>query len=111
MIDISPSLPSLLFSLSLPHHEPPDSLLLQKLLLLPLLPLHHGMVAQHGLAQTRHFALVVAVELLEVAAMLQDAGQVLLEVAHNKGYETKTLYQLQSYTAVQVVARGQSHQS
>ena len=74
---VPPSFPP---SLPPSHHEPPDSLLLQQLLFLPLFPLHHGVVREHGFAEARHLALVVAVELLEVTTVLQDAVQIFLHV-------------------------------
>ena len=61
------------------HHQPSYPLLFQQLLLLALFPLHHCMMAEHSLAETRHLTLVVAMVLLEVATMLQDAVQVFLQ--------------------------------
>lgn len=56
------------------HHQSPDSLLLQHLLLLSLLSLYHGVVTEHGLAQPVDFSLVVAMELLEVASVLKNTA-------------------------------------
>ena len=59
-------------------HQPPETLLLDALLLLLLLPLGVGVPRQHGLVQLLHLGLIVLVEVAQLATVRKYGVQEIL---------------------------------